>query len=210
MPATLVDRPVWRSYRERYLPDAAAHVRAGGFAAVTYGEDRVKLLLPRGEDGKLAEPSLWVLLAIELRRWGWARTGPARGLAAAWLKTATDRDIVRAWCERDSKHPAPLRRMRLDCLSCGVCCTYNRVVLEKEDYQRWRKAGRIDLGGRAYTRTSNGKVVLRLTRAQACVHLDEHSKKCAIYELRPLNCRAFPVASEPCLSAREESLGVVD
>ena len=210
MSAVVVHRPIWRSFRSAYLDEAARHVRAGGFAAVRFGERRVKLLLPRDAAGKLTEPALWVLLAIEMRRWGWAKRGPARGLAAAWLKTDADRDIVLDWCERDARHPGPTRRMRLDCLACGVCCTYNRVVLEPEDYRRWRKAGRADLGGRAYTRTSKGKVVLRLTRSQACVHLDDHSKKCGIYELRPSNCSAFPVASEPCLSAREESLGVRD
>ena len=146
MSATVVDRPIWRSFRAKFLKEAAAHVRAGGFSAVMFGEDRIKLLLPRGKDDKLTEPSLWVLLAIDLRRWGYARSGPARGLAACWVKTDVDRDIVRAWCDRDGRHAGPTRRVRLDCLSCGVCCTYNRVVLEPSDYEMWRKAGRSDLG----------------------------------------------------------------
>lgn len=210
MSATVVDRPIWRSFRPAYLEEAARHVRAGGFSAVVFGPQRIKLLLPRESTGGLTEAALWVLLAIDMRRWGYAKAGPAEGLAAAWVKTDEDRDIVRDWCDRDAKHPGPTRRMRLDCLKCGVCCTYNRVVLEPADYRAWRKAGRLDLGGRAYTRTSKGQVVLRLTKTQACVHLDEGTKKCGIYALRPFNCSAFPVASEPCLSAREESLGVVD
>lgn len=210
MSATVVDRPVWRSFRPQFLKEAVRHVRAGGFSAVVFGEDRIKLLLPRERSGELTVPALWVLLAIDMRRWGYAKAGPAKGIAAAWVKTDEDRAIVREWCDRDAKHPGPTRQMRLDCLACGVCCTFNRVVLEPEDYRRWRKAGRADLGGRAYTRTSKGHVVLKLTKTQACLHLDERTKKCGIYELRPFNCREFPVASEPCLSAREESLGVFD
>jgi Fe-S-cluster containining protein len=204
-----VTRPVWRSFHPRFLARAAAHVRAGGFAAVLHPGGRVRLLLPRERSGGLTEAALWALLAIDLRRWGSPRTGAARGLASAWLALDEDKDIVREWCERDAKNPSSTRRIRLDCLACAACCRDNRVVLEPEDFRAWRGARRDDLGRAPYTRLSNGQTVLRLQPSGRCVHL-ESSNHCAIYALRPSNCSAFPMGSEPCLAAREETLGIVD
>ena len=60
------------------------------------------------------------------------------------------RDIVREWCARDAGQPRSTRTMKLDCLACGACCRDNRVVLEKPDLARWRRAARHDLLDRAY------------------------------------------------------------
>lgn len=204
-----VTRPVWRSFQPRFLARAAAHVRAGGFSAVMHPGGRVRLLLPRDRKGALTEPALWALLAIDLRRWGSPKSGPARGLASVWLARGEDKDIVREWCERDATNPKATRTLRLDCLACAACCRDNRVVLEPEDFRAWRKAKRDDLAGKAYTRRSNGQTVLRLQPSGRCVHLQK-SNHCAIYALRPSNCSAFPAGSEPCLAAREETLGIVD
>jgi Fe-S-cluster containining protein len=73
----------------------------------------------------------------------------------------------------------------------------------------WRRAGRTDLLSQAYTRRSKGEVVLRLTANGRCMHLGR-GNRCGIYPLRPANCSVFPVGAEPCLSAREETLGIID
>src|ERR1043165_9626086 len=77
-----VTRPVWRSFRPEYLAHAVQHVKAGGFAAIFHRDGAMKLLLPRKRNGELTEMALWALLSIEVRRWGSARRGPARGPAA--------------------------------------------------------------------------------------------------------------------------------
>jgi hypothetical protein len=206
MPTT-VTRPVWRSFRAEFLDRAARHVRAGGFAAVYYRSGAVKLLLPRTRSGALTEMALWALLALEVRRWGSARTGPARRLASVRVKKS-HRDIIREWCDRDASQPESTRALQLDCFSCGACCRDNRVVLEKPDLAAWQRK-RPELLNRAYIRRSRGTVLLRLAPGGACVHLGAQNR-CAIYALRPGNCREFPVGAEPCLAARLETLGIVD
>lgn len=181
-------------------------MRAGGFAAVFYPKGDIKLLLPRARDGALTEMSLWALLALEIRRWGSARSGSARRLAAVRVKKR-HRSIIREWCERDAGQPESTRTMELDCLSCGACCRDNRVVLEPPDLARWR-AERPELLGPAYVRRSNGTVLLKLAEG-ACVHLGK-GNRCQVYPLRPDNCSEFPVGAEPCLAARLETLGIVD
>jgi hypothetical protein len=202
-----VKRPVWRSFRPEYLDRAARHVRAAGFAAIFYRDGQIKLLLPRKRDGSLTEMSLWALLSLDVRRWGSARSGPARNLAAVRVRKE-HRDIIREWCDRDGGEPESTREMKLDCLACGACCRDNRVVLEPHDLARWRRAKRVDLLGAPYVRRSNGTVLLKLHKG-ACVHLGA-TNLCAIYPLRPDNCSAFPAASEPCLAARLDTLNIVD
>jgi len=200
-------RPVWRSFKPKFVDRAARHVKAGGFAAVFYPNGSIKAYLPRAKSGELREMSLWALLSLEVRRWGSPRSGPLRGLASVRVREE-HRDIIREWCERDSYEPKSTRVMKLDCLACGACCRDNRVVLEEPDLARWRREGRSDLLGRPYVRRSNGTVLLKLHQG-ACVHLGG-GNLCTIYPVRPDNCSAFPVASEPCLSARLETLSVTD
>jgi uncharacterized protein len=202
-------RPVWRSFRPRFLENAVAHVRRGGFAVLLLPDRNMKLLLPRTPEGSLTEMARWALLALDVRRCGTVRKGPARGLAVARARPR-DRDILREWCERDGTCPRSTYRMELDCRACGACCRDNRVVIEPRDVAQWRRAGRADLAARAYFRTARGKVVLRLGPDGACVHLRPNDNHCSIYDLRPLNCRAFPAGSEACLAARLETLGIVD
>jgi hypothetical protein len=205
-PTTIV-RPVWRSFRPEFLARAALHVRAGGFAAIFYPKGDVKLLLSRQRGGALTEMSLWALLALDIRRWGSARSGPARRLAAVRVKEK-HRDIIREWCDRDAEQPESTRTMQLDCLACGACCRENRVVLEKPDIAQWR-AKQPRLLSPAYVRQSNGTVLLRLTDKSECVHLGARNL-CRIYPLRPGNCSEFPVGAEPCLAARLDTFDIVD
>ena len=76
------------------------------------------------------------------------------------------------------------------------------MQLEPEDEERWVLSARPELSTAAYVRESSGKRLLRVLRGGDCVHLS--GNECAIYEMRPDNCRAFPAGSEGCLSARAE------
>ncbi|WP_437543465.1 MULTISPECIES: YkgJ family cysteine cluster protein [unclassified Sorangium] len=209
MSAYVVSRPVWRRFRPRFLSRAAAHVRAGGHAAIVLPDERVDLLLSIGEDGKLTELGLWSLLSIEQQRFRRVGEGPAKGLATARVKRQYEGSVL-DWCERDSTHPGAIREVALDCLACGACCHDANVLLDEVDLARFRGAGRGDLTGRAYVRRArDGKITLRFAASGRCQHLCE-DLRCAIYEIRPDNCRAFVVGSEACLSAREETLGIRD
>lgn len=202
-----IARPIWRRYRPRWLARAAAHVRAGGHAVITHRDDRMDLLLTINERGKIAELGLWALLAIEQQRWRRVKEGPAKGLATARVGRRYEGSVL-DWCERDSVHGGSTRTIELDCLACAACCHDNNVLLDHVDLGRWREAGRADLADPAYVREENGKTTLRLAESGACLHLE--GKACGIYPLRPDNCSSFVVGSEPCLSAREETLGIRD
>jgi hypothetical protein len=209
MSAVVIVRPVWRSFREPHLARAAKHVRAGGHAAVFRRDGRTELLLGVGKDGRITELGLWTLLAIEQQRWRRVKSGPARGLATALASRDFD-EVVRGFCERDSIHPGPTRELRLDCVACAACCHDSNVVLIEEDLARFRRAGRAELITRPYVRRKrDGKLVLRFADDRRCQHLSRDSR-CAIYEIRPFNCRVFPAGSEACLAAREQTLGLVD
>jgi hypothetical protein len=208
MPASRVERPVVRSFKPRYLREAAAHVRAGGHAVVWESERRARLLMPVPAKGDVTDLGYWSLLDLGKQRYRLVKDGPAKGLATALVPNDC-LDIVRRRAERDSIHPGARRALELDCLACGACCRDNRVELEPSDLARFRDGGRVDLTRPPYTTRRNGKVVLRLAPDKACQHL-LGDNKCAIYTLRPDACSQFPVGSECCLYAREAELGVVD
>ncbi len=184
---------MWRSYDPRWRANAVVHVRAGGHAVIR-GAPRWELLLPSPR-GALRELSVWALLDLGLGRVG---TSP-EGFASVALPDRL-RERVEGWCERDGVHRASVRRERYDCRACAACCRKNHVVLDDDDVARWQAAGRADLDGDALVRTVRGRRVLRLLRGGDCVHLAGND--CAIYDLRPENCRAFPAGSEGCLAAR--------
>ena len=209
MPAVIVTRPVWRSFRPEYLARAVEHVGAGGHAAVVRGEAVVDALLTVDARGKLTELGLWSLLAIEQQRWRRVKDGVARGLATARIRPDYV-DVVLDWCERDAIHPSPTRAVELDCMECAACCHDANVVLGAADIDRWAAAGRRDLFGRRYVRrTREGRLVLRLLDNGRCQHL-RRDKACRIYALRHDNCSAFVIGSEACLAAREDTFGLRD
>ena len=205
-----VARPVWRRFAARFAENAAAWVRAGGHAAIAdQAGPGLGVVVGATEEGAITAAGRWSLLAIDVRRWMWAREGPFAGLVEARIGRGA-RASVLDWCVRDAIFARPTRRLRLDCLACAACCRDNDVVLEPGDVARFREAGRGELlgPGRA-VRGPDGRVRLVLAPSGACQHLGR-DKKCRIYELRPYNCRAFPAGSEACLAARETTLGLRD
>lgn len=193
-----VRRPVVRSYLPEYLANAVKHVRAGGHAIVR-ATPSWYLLLPCDKDGDMPELAAWALLDIGVERSSVVKDGPAKGLRRA--RVAKDvRYIVEGWAERDSAERKATVVMTIDCRACGACCRHNDVVLEKEDFDRWREAKRDDLADGKFLRARKRK--LKVLPNGDCVHL--RGNDCGIYEVRPDNCRAFPAGSECCLFARDE------
>lgn len=214
MPAATVDRPVWRRFESRFYDRAVDWVRAGGAAAVVVPAARtarsstprrVDMLLGMDERGDIAETAYWALLSLEQKRWVRVPRGKGKGLGIARVQPHA-LDAVLDWCERDSIHPGPTRRLRYDCLECGACCHDSNVILYPEDLDRFREAGREDLLTSRYIQRRAGKVRLRFVGTGPCQHL-KRDLKCRIYEIRPFNCSVFPVGSEACLAARESTRG---
>ncbi|MBL8678771.1 MAG: YkgJ family cysteine cluster protein [Myxococcales bacterium] len=207
-------RPVWRSFTQKYLSNAAEWVRSGGCAVVwrpAKGGPAAWLLLPlddEGGDDAMPEPAYWAMLAVYLERYTRIARGAAKGLAT--VRVARDYEHeVEHWCERDSKYREPTRELELDCTTCAACCIKNRVVLDDADLARLAGTDRPELTKKPYVRTDKGVKLLALDKTTgACVHLN--NKLCGIYERRPDNCRWFPAATEPCLIARREEFGWED
>ncbi|MFO0757562.1 MAG: YkgJ family cysteine cluster protein [Byssovorax sp.] len=212
MSAYEITRPIWRKFRPKFLKRAAEHVRAGGCAVIEPEEGRMDMILTvdgKGPKAKITELGLWALLALNHRRWRRVQEGPAKGLATARVPKDYEGSVI-DWCDRDAVHEGPTRTIKLDCLECGACCHDANVLLDHDDFNRWKKGGRGDLIHKSYIkRGKDGKVTLRFAESGDCQHLGR-DKKCAIYTIRPDNCRAFVVGSEACLAAREDTLRLRD
>ena len=204
-----VERPVVRNFaRPTHLEEAAAWVRAGGHSVVWLEPRKVRLVFARPRKGDDFDLGWWS--ALDIGRTGYlvAKHGTFDGMA--YVRVPHDcYEIMRARVLRDSVHEGPKRAMDLDCLECGACCKDNRVELEDHDIARFEEAGRGDLARAPYARRDDGVVVLVLRKDKRCKHLADDNK-CGIYPIRPDACSTFPVASECCLSSREEEMGVVD
>lgn len=196
-------RPVWRTYDAQWALNAAAHVRAGGHAVMRARGGPWWMVLPCDDDGMLPELSAWALLDLGVAEFSVVPSGPFEGRVSATL-TPRQRRIVEAWCDRDATQGESTVEVALDCMACAMCCRHNRVELEEpDDLARWTAAGRDDLAGSAFVRRRGGRRYLRLAPSGDCVHLVGNA--CGVYALRPNNCRAFPMGSEGCLSARAEA-----
>jgi Fe-S-cluster containining protein len=204
MSKTKVARPVWRRFAPQFFSRAAAWVRSGGQAAIVHDENHIDLLLETDARGELTELGLWSLLALEQRVARKVKEGPAKGLRMARAARHATYAVL-DWCERDSAHPGPTRTLKLDCLECGSCCHEANVLLDDDDLDRFRAAGRADLCTTKHVKRSrDGKVRLRFAPDGRCQHLAS-DLKCRIYALRPYNCSVFPAGSEACLAAREST-----
>jgi Fe-S-cluster containining protein len=79
------------------------------------------------------------------------------------------------------------------CENCGVCCTQ---IL-------FHASGKIDM---AWLAARKGRLVGQaILFPNVCENYDEKTKRCKIYENRPLSCRAFKVYSRECLLCRESA-----
>lgn len=208
MSATLVTRPVVRSFYQPYVSEAASWVRAGGHAVVWLSMRKARLVFTKPREGDQGDLGRWSALDLGRTEFCVASRGAFAGMA--YLRVPHDcYSIVRERIARDSVHPGPTRELVLDCLACGACCKDNRVELDEEDVTRFEHAGRGELARPPYARRENGIVVLRLNKDKRCHHLGAQNQ-CGIYEIRPNACSTFPPGSECCLSAREEETGIVD
>jgi hypothetical protein len=200
-------RPVVRSYAWAYRDRAATWVTQGGHAILWKTPRRARLFFTKPRTGDETDLGWWSILDLGRSEYRVARTGPVAGFA--YIRIPHDcYSIVRERITRDAIHPGPTREVDLDCLACGACCRDNRVELEERDVARFETNGRPELAKLPYARRDD-KLVLVLRKDKRCKHLGE-DYRCAIYSIRPDACSTFPPASECCLSAREEELGIVD
>jgi len=207
MPTTY--RPIVRSFKVQYTREAIEHVRAGGHAVVWESESRAFLLFQKPLKTNPDDLGAWAVYDMGKSRWQSHVRGDLKGLCSSRIA----RDglwIAKRRAERDSIHPGTTRKVDADCTKCAACCVDNEVLLQPQDIERFQQAGRPELAKSPYARRRrDGRVVLTLLPSKRCHHL-RRNRTCGIYDLRPQPCREFPVGSESCLFAREQTLGVCD
>jgi Fe-S-cluster containining protein len=99
----------------------------------------------------------------------------------------------------------PAKRTYYNCSSCPAycCAVYERVQVTPRDIKRLARhfAVDYDTAQQRFTTTYQGERILRRKKdhifAEACKFLDPITRRCTIYEARPLTCRQFP-ARERC------------
>ena len=90
-----------------------------------------------------------------------------------------------------------------DCLKCpAYCCSiYERVQVTPRDIRRFAKHFGVtpEIATERYTKVFEKERVLRRKAdsifGQACTFLNPETRRCRIYQARPLVCREFPAAS---------------
>jgi uncharacterized protein len=202
-------RPIVRSFKRRFVKEAAAHVRAGGHAILWENEKRALLVFPKPDDDDPEDFGAWAVYDMGKWRWHVHTAGTLKGLAS----TLVPRDclwIAKRRTERDSIHPGTQRKIAIDCTKCAACCQDNEVVLQPDDIDRFKKAGRGELAKAPFAkRHKDGRIILTLLPSKRCRHLAKDNR-CGIYEIRPHPCSEFPMGSECCLFARADILNLHD
>lgn len=92
---------------------------------------------------------------------------------------------------------------KYDCDKCiAYCCSiYDRVQVNARDIRRLASHFRVlpEVASQRFTKLFGKERILRRKAdrlfGQACMFLDQETRKCTIYDARPLTCREFPTTS---------------
>jgi Fe-S-cluster containining protein len=98
---------------------------------------------------------------------------------------------------------ATSKALKYDCDKCvAYCCSiYDRVQVTSRDIRRLATYFRLapEIATQRFTKVFNKERILRRKAdrlfGQACMFLDQDTRKCTIYDARPLVCREFPTTS---------------
>ena len=95
------------------------------------------------------------------------------------------------------------KALKYDCDKCiAYCCSiYDRVQVTKRDIRRLAAHFRVQpaVAIQRFTKLNGKERILRRKADRlfglACTFLDQDTRKCTIYDARPLVCREFPTTS---------------
>lgn len=91
------------------------------------------------------------------------------------------------------------------CRRCGLCCqAHIALLVHPEDLERWRREGRTDILRVVEAETEETDGMGDSALMGPCPFLERRGEaySCAIYQTRPLVCRAFKPGSSLCSQAR--------
>jgi uncharacterized protein len=95
------------------------------------------------------------------------------------------------------------KALKYDCDKCvAYCCSiYDRVQVTPRDIKRLASHFRVapEVAAERFTKIYNKERILRRKAdrlfGQACMFLDQETRKCTIYNARPHVCREFPTTT---------------
>ncbi|MBD3227713.1 MAG: hypothetical protein GF329_05955 [Candidatus Lokiarchaeota archaeon] len=82
-----------------------------------------------------------------------------------------------------------LNRINIECNKCGFCCKDTEMEISRNELIKIEKLG---FSGEKFTEIKNGFLKLKNING-FCYFYEKKTKKCIIYENRPLGCRFYPV-----------------
>ncbi|MDA8743768.1 YkgJ family cysteine cluster protein [Rubripirellula amarantea] len=98
--------------------------------------------------------------------------------------------------KKDKKGPWYRDGLRFECTQCGACCggEPGYVWVDPEEIEAMAKELDIDVIDfeAKYTRQVGNAKSLKEYENGDCVLLDQTSRKCTVYEGRPIQCRTWP------------------
>jgi Fe-S-cluster containining protein len=80
------------------------------------------------------------------------------------------------------------------CLLCAKCCEETEMLLANADIDRIRK--HTHLSRRYFAYYLDGYLYLK-NNNKYCIFLVPETKRCSIYEVRPIGCRFYPIIYNP-------------
>ena len=95
------------------------------------------------------------------------------------------------------------KALKYDCDKCiAYCCSiYDRVQVTPRDIRRLAAHFAVlpEVASQRFTKLFGKERILRRKAdrlfGQACMFLDQDTRKCTVYNARPLTCREFPTTS---------------
>ncbi|MFQ3175119.1 MAG: Fe-S-cluster containining protein [Psychromonas sp.] len=89
-----------------------------------------------------------------------------------------------------------LAPVEITCANCEACCCRLEVIIMSDTGVPDEYIERDEWGSETMRRSEDGW----------CAALDRNTLMCSIYEQRPWVCRAFEMASDECITEREENM----
>lgn len=88
------------------------------------------------------------------------------------------------------------------CTLCGKCCYHRHIYLTLEEYERIKaktglKPREFAILERSPFIPSLYMIRLKNKPSGACIFLDEETNKCKIHDVKPLQCKTYPVLFIP-------------
>ncbi|MFX1233406.1 MAG: YkgJ family cysteine cluster protein [Promethearchaeota archaeon] len=85
-----------------------------------------------------------------------------------------------------------MKSMKEICKNCGICCQNTEMLLSEQDI-RLIEEKLLNITRNDFTELNERGMHQLKNKNSHCVFLDNSSKMCTIYKIRPQGCRFYPI-----------------